>query len=372
MEFEKYVRTGSPNNIGSGTYGTVYTWYRKGETSVAYAGKLVKNRNWNANEVHNLKRCNHVNILAFVDIDINKKSRDVLLVTELLNSSLYDALRPSDESMYSQRRCGKGVHIVRKKFDPPLNKVEIDSIISGCFNGLLYLHGEEVMHRDISSANILLKVSSLARPRIIQAKYGDFGLAKLFNEERQPTTLLANAFYSAPEAGLGGSYDGFAADTYSLGVVIIEAIMTYSENWSKIESQYKDRRTFESVRKICFDTIRPLLSPNLFSLISTMVSLNQDRPIVDDMLYNRWLRCCSEDTNTPADDNESGTDAMEICVEDTTAAGTGTEINFEETAPFLLKVEELRRVLGPSFPDDELQGMARRHFKAKVAEVVEL
>lgn len=259
-----------------------------------YAGKVVKNKNWSCGEVQNLKACRHPNIVMFYDVDICPKTRDVLLVTEFLNSTLYDGLRPTEESLYSWRLKGKGVQVLRGKFHPPLNAIELAEIVSGCFNGLSYLHEKEIMHRDISSSNILLSVgtATVDGNRHIMAKIADFGLAKLFDADNEPTTRLLNAFYSAPEASgfqTQTSYDGFAADTYSFGVVITESLMSVCGQWSVIERQYNGRESFASVCDVCFATLQDSLPRFESSFVRAMVHADpRCRPLIDSGLANKW------------------------------------------------------------------------------------
>ena len=292
----QYQQTGDSNDIGSGAFGTVYTWYLGLNKSFVYAGKLVRNKNWKSNEMTNLRECNHNNIVRYIDCVKDPASGDILLVTEFLNSTLFDGLRPTKESLYFQRRVGRGVQIIRSKFDPPLDKDEIQKIIHDTIMGLSYLHQKNIMHRDISSSNIMLGIisGSMYNKRQITAKIGDFGLAKLFEENQHPTSTLGNTFYSAPEAqGENQHYDGFAADTYSMGVVIVESLMSLTNNWPKIAPQVERTGScrFKNVRDICFNVIKECM-PDwdvTNSVLSAMIDDNADRrPHIDDELAERW------------------------------------------------------------------------------------
>ncbi|XP_015882848.2 L-type lectin-domain containing receptor kinase IX.1 [Ziziphus jujuba] len=89
----------------------------------------------------------------------------------------------------------------------------------GLASALLYLHEESdqsVIHRDIKSSNIMLDSD-------FNTKLGDFGLARLMDEDAvAKTTALAGTFgYMAPEYISKGKASK-ASDVYSFGVVALE------------------------------------------------------------------------------------------------------------------------------------------------------
>ncbi|XP_059446401.1 L-type lectin-domain containing receptor kinase IX.1-like [Corylus avellana] len=92
-------------------------------------------------------------------------------------------------------------------------------IVLGLASALLYLHeesGQYVVHRDIKSSNIMLDSD-------FNAKLGDFGLARLMDEEAGvKTTGLAGTWgYIAPEyASTGKATKG--SDVFSFGIVALE------------------------------------------------------------------------------------------------------------------------------------------------------
>jgi serine/threonine protein kinase len=94
-------------------------------------------------------------------------------------------------------------------------------------DALQYLHGREVLHRDLSPFNVFVK--NVGRSKTQHAKIGDFGMSV---QNCGPSSVLegweaegsapldssaVGSLYSAPE--LGGSY-GLKADIFSLGMTI--------------------------------------------------------------------------------------------------------------------------------------------------------
>ncbi|XP_059075557.1 cysteine-rich receptor-like protein kinase 44 [Cryptomeria japonica] len=116
-------------------------------------------------------------------------------------------------------------------FDPEKRK-ELDwqkryTIIIGIARGLLYLHQESqlrIIHRDIKANNILLDHK-------LNPKIADFGLAKLFPEDKTHIhTRVAGTYgYMPPEYAMRGQLS-IKVDVYSFGVVLLEIISGRKNN----------------------------------------------------------------------------------------------------------------------------------------------
>lgn len=81
-------------------------------------------------------------------------------------------------------------------------------------SGLLVLHTNQRIHRDIKSDNILISEDGTI-------KLADFGCAaQLFEEENQRKTVIGTPVWMAPELALGETYD-MKVDIWGLGILAL-------------------------------------------------------------------------------------------------------------------------------------------------------
>lgn len=108
-------------------------------------------------------------------------------------------------------------HLLGKR--SPLTWAVRYKIATGLASALLYLHEEWeqcVVHRDIKSSNVMLDSS-------FTAKLGDFGIARLMDQEldAQTTALAAPFGYLVPECLVDGKASK-ESDVCSFGAVALE------------------------------------------------------------------------------------------------------------------------------------------------------
>eukprot|EP00741_Cyanophora_paradoxa_P012192 tig00020603_g11780.t1 len=100
----------------------------------------------------------------------------------------------------------------------PLNWHERIRILCDVAEGLAYLHGKSIIHRDLRSANVLVRPDG-------RAVIADFGLAALLEESGEYATGFFSTpiGYTDPEYITTGVYSA-KSDVYGLGVMIMEAV----------------------------------------------------------------------------------------------------------------------------------------------------
>ncbi|XP_077244201.1 cysteine-rich receptor-like protein kinase 3 [Tasmannia lanceolata] len=194
----------SSNKLGHGASGTVYKGILPDGKVIAIKRLLFNTRQWVDdffNEVNLISRVHHKNLVKLLGCSIT--GPESLLVYEYVpNKSLHQHL--FDETNARLLTWDMRYHI-----------------LVGTAEGLAYLHEESelrIIHRDIKLGNILLDENFMA-------KIADFGLARLFPEDKThiSTAIAGTRGYMAPEYLVRGKLTE-KADVYSFGVLLIEVI----------------------------------------------------------------------------------------------------------------------------------------------------
>jgi len=151
-------------------------------------------------EIGIMAHIRHPNLVLLIAAVIDAEN-DPLIVTELLDISL----RKAYEKNLLQHHC----------------KLNIFRDIASALNYLHLHHRGEIIHRDVSSGNVLLE----AKPNNQwKAKLSDFGSAKLAIEAK--TTGPGAPVYAAPEVRREtGIRQTAKLDVYSYGILLCEVIL---------------------------------------------------------------------------------------------------------------------------------------------------
>ncbi|XP_058098391.1 serine/threonine-protein kinase STY46-like isoform X2 [Magnolia sinica] len=186
------------NKVASGSYGDLY---RGSYCSQDVAIKVLKPERINvdmqrefAQEVYIMRKVRHKNVVQFIGACTRPPS--LYIVTEYMSGgSVYDFLHKQ-----------KGVFKL-----PSLLKVAID-----VSKGMNYLHQNNIIHRDLKAANLLLDEHEVV-------KVADFGLARVQTQSGVMTAETGTYRWMAPEVIEHKPYD-HKADVFSFGIVLWELL----------------------------------------------------------------------------------------------------------------------------------------------------
>lgn len=207
-KFKEYFDDGDPDEIfileeeiASGSFGAVYKG-KHHKDGKHYAVKIITPEEDEVLddfmvEISILKRCNHENIVGYNGAWI--KGEELFIAMELCS--------------------GGAITDVFALCDDPLTEDQIRLITAETLKGLVYMHANQMIHRDLKGANILLTGSG-------DVKLVDFGVsAELRKEDEKRFTLIGTPYWMAPEviANKTGrqAYDHLS-DMWSLGITLIE------------------------------------------------------------------------------------------------------------------------------------------------------
>ena len=186
--------------LGSGAYGEVRSAMFRGLKVAAKCLHNVIISDYNlrifSREMTIASRLRHPNLLLF--IGATTQGHPPIILTELMATSL---------------RAELSQH--------PLSNQQTKSIAMGVACGLNYLHlwkPHPIIHRDISSPNVLLKPSGA---NSWEAKVSDYGSANSIQQISSYSVAPGNPAYAAPEARFPDDHTP-KMDVYSFGVLLFE------------------------------------------------------------------------------------------------------------------------------------------------------
>ena len=195
--------------LGRGSYATVLEVKYRGEKC---AGKkihdvlLVQGSNAYAvqrfkEECQLLSRINHPNIVQFVGVYFHRNANLPILVMEYLPTNLTSCIQK--EGVLAKEVCYSILHDVARGFS--------------------YLHSQTppIIHRDLSSNNILLSIS-------MNAKISDLGMAKILDltplQVSHMTQTPGTPAYMPPEVMIVNPRYDTSVDEFSYGVLMIHVL----------------------------------------------------------------------------------------------------------------------------------------------------
>ena len=213
--------------LGRGSYATVNVGTFRGLRVAVKSLHTIIISDYNlalfSREMSIASRVRHPNLVQFIGAT---KVGNPLILTELMSTSLYKELQKKE-----------------------LTRQQILSIAQDVALSLNYLHlfkPQPIIHRDVSSPNVLLKPST--GPAGYEAKVADYGTAKLQQGNSTGTVMPGNAAYAAPEARDPDQHSP-AMDVYSYSVLLMEMTLCAPPEMTTVEREQQSHNVSWSPMK---------------------------------------------------------------------------------------------------------------------------
>ncbi|TYH86083.1 hypothetical protein ES332_D01G017500v1 [Gossypium tomentosum] len=254
------------DEIGKGAYGRVYKGLdlENGDfvaiKQVSLENIAQEDLNIIMQEIDLLKNLNHKNIVKYLGSSKTKAHLHIIL-EYVENGSLANIIKPN-------------------KFGPfPESLVAV--YIAQVLEGLVYLHEQGVIHRDIKGANILTTKEGLV-------KLADFGVAtKLTEADVNTHSVVGTPYWMAPEV-IEMSGVCAASDIWSVGCTVIELLTCVPP--------YYDLQPMPALFRIVQDEHPPIpdsLSPDITDFLRQCFKKDaRQRPDAKTLLSHPWIRNC--------------------------------------------------------------------------------
>lgn len=260
--------------LGKGAFGSVYIVKRKID-GITYAMKSVpisslsqKERESALNEVRLLASLQHPNVIGYQEAFYEESDKTLKIVMEYAN----------DGDIFGKiSNCSKQ----RTKFQ----ESTIWSVLIQVLKGMKYLHLNNIIHRDLKSANLFLMKDGTV-------KIGDLNVSKL-TEKGMARTQIGTPYYASPEIWNDKLYNA-KTDIWSIGCIIYEMC--------QLQPPFKGTSLPELANNIMKGVYSPIsrqYSKDLSNVIKKMLQLDVDsRPSCDDLLQCKEIVSRMKEVNT--------------------------------------------------------------------------
>ena len=124
-------------------------------------------------------------------------------------------------------------------------QIEIDKVIRWgrqIADALSYLHDQNILHRDLKGANIIIDQAG-------DAIVADFGIAQIEADNKLTRGVLGTPSYMSPEQAMGKDLDA-RSDMHGLGVLLYQSLTG--------ELPFKDENSYALIQKVIHETPSPV------------------------------------------------------------------------------------------------------------------
>ncbi|KAJ1335155.1 mitogen-activated protein kinase kinase kinase [Microdochium nivale] len=265
--------------IGQGSFGSVYLALHA-ITGELLAVKQVEAPSPGANSANDNRKKSMIEALK----------REISLLRDLRHANIVQYLGCGSSSEYLniflEYVPGGSVQTMLNSYGA-LPEPLVRSFVRQILNGLSYLHNQDIIHRDIKGANILVDNKGTI-------KISDFGISKKLeatnilngaNNNKNRPSLQGSVFWMAPEVVKQTSYTR-KADIWSLGCLVVE-MMTGTH-------PFPDCSQLQAIFKIGGGKASPTIPDNASEEARTFLSQTFEidhnlRPSADELMLSPFL-----------------------------------------------------------------------------------
>ena len=221
--------------IGKGSFSNVYKVKLK-ETSYIYALKKVSiedisNKEKAFNEIKLISKIKNQYVISFYDSFLDNNNNILYILME------YAPYGDLEKMIKEQKKKNK---YFEEKY--------LLNIFEQIISGLIAIHSENILHRDLKAANIFIMNNEKTKIKI-----GDLNVGKIYNKNLK-NTQIGTPYYASPEVWNNRPYD-FKSDIWSVGCLFYEI--------ATLNAPFEGKTLKEVYDKIEKCSIKPL--PNIYS-----------------------------------------------------------------------------------------------------------
>jgi serine/threonine protein kinase len=181
--------------IGHGAFGTVYKAIHNSTNNV-YAIKIIDYSKDNNRDDNNIINYNYNSVQQ--ETSLMKKVSNSDYIVKYYGSYFS---RKSNTIWLILEYCSSGSAIdLMLSMNRTFSEVEVATIMEMILKGLILMHKENLMHRDIKGANILISEKGFA-------KLGDFGVGAALSEEKYRISKKGSPYWMSPQVASNMEYD---------------------------------------------------------------------------------------------------------------------------------------------------------------------